>query len=79
MKNVMRLTQRTAQQMHSLQPNMEIWAKRSLADRDILKLLLFCDSGSCLNLVSEKKARRDGIKIKQGPHPYEARDVQGNP
>ena len=76
-KNVMRLTQRTAQQMHSLQPNMEIRAKRNLADRDILKLLLFCDSGSCLNLVSEKKARRDGIKIKQGPHPYKARDVQG--
>ena len=27
--------------------------------------------------MSEKKARKDGVKIKQGPHPYEARDVQG--
>ena len=40
---------------------------------------MYCDSGSCLNLVSEKKARKDGVKIKQGPHPYEARDVQGKP
>ena len=40
-------------------------------------MLLYCDSGSCLNLVSERKARRDGVKIKQGPHPYVARDVQG--
>ena len=39
--------------------------------------MLYCDSGSCLNLVSKKKARKDGVKIKQGPHPYEARDVQG--
>ena len=76
-KNVMRLTQRTAQQMRTLQPLMEMRAKRDLSDRDIIKLLLYCDSGSCLNLVSEKKARKDGVKIKQGPHPYEARDVQG--
>ena len=75
----MRLMQRTAQQMHRLQPNMEIRVKQNLADRDILKLLLICDSGSCLNLVSKKKARRDSIKIKQGPHPYEARYVQGKP
>ena len=78
-KNVMRLTQRTAQQMSGLQPTLKIRAKRNLADRDILEILLYCDSGSCLNLVSEKKARRDGVKIKQGPHPYEARDVQGKP
>ena len=77
LKNVMRLMQRTAQQKRTLQPTMEMRAKRDLADRDILKLLLYCDSGSCLNLVSEKKARKDGVKIKQGPHPYEARDVQG--
>ena len=32
-----------------------------------------------MNLVSQKKARKDGIKIKQGPHPYTARDVQGKP
>ena len=62
--------------MPTLQPLMEMRAKRDLADRDIIKLLLYCDSGSCLNLVSEKKARKDGVKIKQGPHPYEARDVQ---
>ena len=76
-KNVMRLTQRTAQQMYGLQPMLKIWAKRNLSDRDILEILLYCNSGSCLNLVSEKKARKDGVKIKQGPHPYEARDVQG--
>ena len=63
-KNVMRLTQRTAQQMRTLQPTMEMRAKKDLADRDILKLLLYCDSRSCLNLVSEKKARKDGVKIK---------------
>ena len=68
--------QRTAQQMRTLQPLMEMRAKRDLVDRDILKLLLYCDSGSCLNLVSKKKARKDGVKIKQGPHPYKARDVQ---
>ena len=76
-KNVMQLTQRTAQQMRSLQPTMEMRAKRDLGDRDIIKLLLYCDSGSCLNLVSKRKAPRDGVKIKQGPHPYVARDVQG--
>merc|ERR1711954_238089 len=65
--------------MPGLQPTLQIRAKRNLADRDILKLLLYFDSGSCLNLVSVKKARRDGVKIKQGPHPYEARDVQGKP
>merc|ERR1711954_90620 len=52
-------------------------AKRDLSERDIIKLLLYCDSGSGLNLVSEKKAQKDGVKIKQGPHPYKARDVQG--
>ena len=78
-KNVMRLTQRTAQQMAMLTPTMQIRAKRDLADRDILEILLYCDSGSCLNLVSQKKARKDGVKIKQGPHPYTARDVQGKP
>merc|ERR1711954_222807 len=76
-KNVMQLTQRTAQQMRSLQPTMEMRAKQDLGDRDIIKLLLYCDSGSCLNLVSEKKVKIDGVKIKQGPHPYQARDVQG--
>merc|ERR1712081_71367 len=76
-KDVMRLTQRTAQQIRTLQPHLEMKAKRDLSDRDIIKLLLYCDSGSCLNLVSEKKARIDGVKIKQGPHPYQARDVQG--
>ena len=79
MKNVMRLTQRTAQQMYGLQPTLKIRAKRNLSDRDILEILLYCDSGSCLNLVSQKKARRDRVKIKQGPHPYTARDVQGKP
>ena len=78
-KNVMRLTQRTAQQMATLTPTMQIQAKRDLADRDILEILLYCDSGSCLNLVSQKKARKDGVKIKQSPHPYTARDVQGKP
>ena len=46
-KNVMRLTQRPAQQMSTLQPTMKIRAKRDLADRDILEILLYCDSGSC--------------------------------
>ena len=78
-KNVMHLTQRTAQQMAMLTPTMQIRAKRDLADRDILEILLYCDSGSCLNLVSQKKARKDGVKIKQGPHPYTACDVQGKP
>ena len=78
-KNVMRLTQRTAQQMHSLQPTMKIREKQNLADRDILEILLYCESGSCLNVVTEKKARRDGIKIKQGPHPYKARVFKENP
>merc|ERR1712081_111886 len=55
-KNVMRLMQRTAQQMHSLQPTMKIWAKQNLADRDILEILQYCDSGSCLNLVSKKES-----------------------
>ena len=40
---------------------------RHLADRDILKLLLYCDSGSCLNLVSEKKARKEGKKDNTNP------------
>ena len=66
-QDVMQLTQRTAQQMRNLQPTMEMRAKRDLGDRDIIKLLLYCDSGSCLNLVSERKARRDGVKIRQGP------------
>ena len=30
-------------------------------------------------MVSQKKARRDGVKIKQEPHPYTARYVQGKP
>ena len=25
------------------------------------------------------KARRDGVKIKQGPHPYRVKDVQNKP
>merc|ERR1711954_521497 len=65
--------------MPGLQPTLQIRAKRNLADRDILEILLYCDSGSCLNLVSKKKARKDGVKIIQGPHPYKARDVQGKP
>ena len=28
-------------------------------------------------MSAKKKARKDRVKIKQGPHPYEARDVQG--
>merc|ERR1711954_200671 len=58
---------------------MKIQAKKNLADRDILEILLYCDTGSCLNMISQAKARRDGVKIKQGPHPYEVRDVQGKP
>ena len=76
---VMCLTQRTAQQMPSLTPTMEIRAKCNLADRDILKILLYSDTGSCLNMISLAKARKDGIKIKQGPHPYRAKDVQKKP
>ena len=30
-------------------------------------------------MISQAKARKDGIKIKQGPHPYTARDVQNKP
>merc|ERR1711954_570275 len=65
-KNVMRLMQRTAQQMRTLQPTMEMRAKRNLADRDILKLLLYCDSGSCLNLINKflrKKKQKQRQKI----------------
>ena len=75
----MRPTQRPAQQMHTLTPTMKMRAIRNLADRDILEILLYCDSGSCLNMISQAKARKDGIKIKQGPHPYTARDVQNKP
>ena len=46
---VMCLTQRTAQQMPSLSPTMEIWAKPNLFDRDILRIILYCDTDSCLN------------------------------
>ena len=65
--------------MHTLTPTTKIQAKRDLADRDILEILLYCDTGSCLNMISQAKARKDGIKIKQGPHPYTARDVQNKP
>ena len=30
-------------------------------------------------MVSKKKARKDGVKLKQGTHPYKARYVQGKP
>ena len=30
-------------------------------------------------MISLAKARRDGVKVKQGPHPYTARDLQNNP
>ena len=30
-------------------------------------------------MISPAKARRDRVKIKQGPHPYQARDVQNKP
>ena len=65
-KSVMRLTQRTTQQMHTLTPTKKIRAKRNLADRDFLEILLYCEMGSCLNMISQAKARKDGMKIKQG-------------
>ena len=55
-KSVIRLTQRAAQQMHTLTPLMEMQAKRDLADRDILEILLYCDSGLCLNINNQAKA-----------------------
>ena len=30
-------------------------------------------------MISEAKANRDGVKIRQGPHPYKAQDVQNKP
>ena len=48
-------------------------------ERDILEILLYCDTGSCLNMISMAKAKRDGVRIKQGPHPYRAKDVQNKP
>ena len=30
-------------------------------------------------MISLAKARIDGVKVKQGPHPYTTRDVQNKP
>ena len=58
---------------------MDVLAKCNLADTDFLKCLLYCDTGSCLNKISLANARKDGVKIKQGPHQYRAKDVQNKP
>ena len=40
---------------------------------------MYCNTDSCLNMISKVKSNKDKIQIWQWPHPYKARDIQNKP
>ena len=66
--------------MSRISPLFPIKAARTLSKWKVINILLFCDTGLCLNLVSETKAKRDGVKITyKVPEQFTVKDVQYKP
>ena len=61
-----------------LTPIIPVRVKRRLGERDTFDALMYCDSGSQMNMISENLARKYNIFVNYSDASrYRARDIQG--